>query len=282
MRNNQDRLGAPEAPKHSETAPAAVAQQGAEFSFVAANDIVELPSKGEFYPSGHPLRENPVVEVKQMTAKEEDILLNQSYLKQGITVEKLLESLVLTNGFNLDDLLIGDKNAILTQIRRSAYGDEYPVETVCRSCMTKAQIAFDLEQCVLEKPTILLEGVEKTERNTFVYTASKTKAKIEIKLLTSNDEKQIAARGEKYRKHNVEFSPTLETYKALIVSVNDNPALVASYVENMPLRDAKRLKEVFKAAQPGVDLRGSYKCGNCGTEVEMDLPINFRFLWPDL
>lgn len=283
MRNNQDRLGAAiEAPKDSETAPAAVAQQGADFSFVATNDIIELPSKGEFYPAGHSLRENPVVEVKQMTAKEEDILLNQSYLKQGITVEKLLESLVLAKGFNLDDLLLGDKNAILTQIRRSAYGDEYPVEAVCRSCMTKAETTFDLEECVHDKPSKLLGGVEKTEKNTFTFIAPKTKAKIEIRLLTSGDEKAIAERGIKYKKHNVEFSETLELYKTLIVSVNDNPALVSSYVENMPLKDAKFLKEVFKTAQPGIELRGQFTCNNCNTEVEMDLPINFRFLWPDL
>ena len=106
--------------------------------------------------------------------------------------------------------------------------------------------------------------------------------KIEIKLLTSGDEKTVAARATNYKKHNIEFSEALELYKTLIVSVNDSPALVSSYVENMPLRDAKFLKEVFKAAQPGIDLRGQFTCSNCNAEVEMDLPINFRFLWPDL
>ena len=282
MRNNQDRLGAPEAPQTSPEPAPAIAQQGADFSFVAANDIVELPSGGEFYPEGHTLRTNPVVEVRQMTAKEEDILLNQSYIKQGVVVDKLLKSLVVTAGFNLDDLLIGDKNAILTQIRRSAYGDEYPVEAICRSCMTKTDVVFDLEECVSNKPLTLIEGVERTEKNTFTFIAPKTKAKIEMRFLTAADEKTLAEKEKKYKKHNVDFSASLETYKLLIVSVNDNPTLVGSYVENMPLQDAKKLKDVMKTIQPGVDMKGEFTCPSCNTEVEMDLPINFRFLWPDI
>jgi len=282
MRNNQDRLGAPEAPKQSPEPAPAMAQQVADFSFVAANDIVELPSGGEFYPEGHPLRESPLVEVKQMTAKEEDILLNQSYLKQGTVVEKLLESLVVTKNYNIDDLLIADKNAVLTQIRRSAYGDEYPVETVCRSCMTKGEQVFDLEECVKHKPLTLIDGVERTENNTFVYTAPKTKAKVEVRFLTSADEKALADKEKKYKKHNIDFSSSLETYKLIIVSVNDSPNLVSSYVENMPLKDSKHLKTVLKEIQPGVEMKGNYVCKNCGTEAEIELPINFRFLWPDI
>ena len=282
MRNNQDRLGAPEVPQTSPEPAPAMAQQGADFSFVAANDIVELPSGGEFYPEGHPLRKNPTVEVRQMTAKEEDILLNQSYLKQGVVVEKLLRSLIVTKDFDLDDLLIGDKNAILTQVRRSAYGDEYPVEAVCRSCMKKTEVTFDLEECVRNKPLALSEGVEATGKGTFAFTAPKTKAKIEIRFLTGKDEKALADKEKKYKKHNVDFSASLETYRLVIVSVNDNPALVGTYVENMPLRDAKKLKEVMKDIQPGVEMKGDFACPSCDTEVEMDLPINFRFLWPDI
>jgi hypothetical protein len=282
MRNNQDRLGATEVPQTSPEPAPAMAQQGADFSFVAANDIVELPSGGEFYPEDHPLRKNPTVEVRQMTAKEEDILLNQSYIKQGTVVEKLLHSLIVTKNFDLDDLLVGDKNAILTQIRRSAYGDEYPVEAVCRSCMKKAEVTFDLEECVRNKPLTLSEGVEATGKGTFTFTAPKTKAKIEIRFLTGKDEKALADKEKKYKKHNVDFSASLETYRLVIVSVNDNPALVGSYIENMPLRDAKKLKEVMKDIQPGVEMKGDFVCPSCDTEVEMDLPINFRFLWPDI
>ena len=282
MRNNQDRLGAPEVPQTSPEPAPAMAQQGADFSFVAANDIVELPSGGEFYPEDHPLRKNPTIEIRQMTAKEEDILLNQSYIKQGTVVEKLLHSLIVTKDFDLDDLLVGDKNAILTQIRRSAYGDEYPVEAVCRSCMKKTEVTFDLEECVRNKPLTLSEGVEATGKGTFAFTAPKTKAKIEIRFLTGKDEKALADKEKKYKKHNVDFSASLETYRLVIVSVNDNPALVGSYIENMPLRDAKKLKEVMKDIQPGVEMKGDFVCPSCDTEVEMDLPINFRFLWPDI
>jgi len=281
MRNNQDRLGAPETPETSDAAPV-LAQQGADFSFVAANDIVELPSKGEFYPQGHPLKDNPVVEVKQMTAKEEDILMNQSYLKQGVVVERLLQSLVLANGFNIDDLLIGDKNAILTQVRRSAYGDEYPVETVCRSCYSPISKTFDLEECVRHKHLVLPEGVERTENNTFKFTAPGSKALVELRFLTSADEKTLSEKEKKYKKHNIDFSLALETYKLLILSVNNNPTLVGQYVDQMPLKDSKYIRNLLKDMQPGIEMKGEYECDNCNSGGEIDLPINFRFLWPDL
>lgn len=280
MRNNQDRLGAPEVPNTSEPAPA-LTQQGADFSFVAANDIVELPSGGEQYPEGHSLRNNPRVEIKQMTAKEEDILLNESYIKQGVVVEKLLQSLIVDKSLNLDDLLIGDKNAILVQVRRSAYGDEYPVQMVCRNCGKPGEQTFILEDCVRPRGVNLIDGVKTTDRGTYEVTMPKSKAVVEFKLLTQRDEKDLAEKEKKYAKHNVQYSATLEAYKALIVSVNGQTNLIDQYLENMPLQDSRMFKKIIKEVPPNVELIGTYECGSCGSQNETELPINFRFFWPD-
>lgn len=280
MRNNQDRMGAPTAPIAAEAAPAIV-QQGADFSFIAANDIVELPSGGTHYPEGHPLRVNPRVEVKQMTAKEEDILLNQSYIKSGVVIDKLLSALVTTADFPLDDLLIGDKNAIIVQIRRSAYGDDYPAQVLCKSCYKQTEKVFDLAECVYNKPLSITEGTAQTERGTFITTMPQSKVQVEFRLLSSHDEKALAKKEEKYKKHNLDFSSTLEAFRLSMVAVNGQEGLVNKYLENMPVRDSRHFKQIIKDLPPGVEMRGSFECESCGSQSEIELPINFRFLWPD-
>ena len=95
-----------------------------EFKF--PTEVVDLPSKGLLYPEDHPLASGQV-EIKYMTAKEEDILTNQNYLAKGIVVDKLLQSMVVTK-FSYNDLLLGDKNAILVAARVLGYGKDYEFE----------------------------------------------------------------------------------------------------------------------------------------------------------
>ena len=91
--------------------------------FKIPTEMVELPSKGLLYPEGHPLAEGKI-EMKYMTAREEDILTNQNYIRQGIVIDKLLQSLIMTK-FDYNDLLIGDKDAIMMAARILGYGKDY-------------------------------------------------------------------------------------------------------------------------------------------------------------
>src|SRR5436189_3102036 len=85
---------------------------------------LDLPSKGFVYPEGHPLSQG-TVELKIPSAKEEDILTNSSFIQQGIVFDKLIDSVLVSPKINIDDLVIGDKDAILLAIRILAYGSEY-------------------------------------------------------------------------------------------------------------------------------------------------------------
>ena len=87
------------------------------------SEEVTLPSKGLLYPEGHPLRSG-IIEMKYMTAKEEDILTNQNYIKNGTVIDKLLEALVVDNT-SISDILVGDKNALLVASRILGYGADY-------------------------------------------------------------------------------------------------------------------------------------------------------------
>ena len=106
----------------------------ASLSYVTPTEFVELPSRGQFYSTDHPLYEKDVIEMRYMTAKDEDILTSPALLKKGVAIDRLLQNLVVDKNINPNNLLIGDKNALLLAARISGYGEEYPVVLQCNSC----------------------------------------------------------------------------------------------------------------------------------------------------
>ena len=90
------------------------------------SEEVTLPSKGLLYPEGHPLKKG-VIEMKYMSAKEEDILTNPNLIKNGTVIDKLLKSLIVTP-IDYNNLLLGDKNAVLVAARILGYGKDYTFE----------------------------------------------------------------------------------------------------------------------------------------------------------
>ena len=91
------------------------------------SEVIDLPSEGKLYPEGHPLKDGKI-EIKYMTAKEEDILTSQNLIKKGVVIDRLIDSLILTDGVKQDDLVLGDKNAVMVAARILAYGPEYACE----------------------------------------------------------------------------------------------------------------------------------------------------------
>ena len=128
---------------YSNLSSPAPTQQTGQLNFVLPTEFVELPSKGKFYKEGHPLRNQQTVEIKQMTAKEEDILTSQSLLKQGVAIDRFIQS-ILVQDIDVDSLLVGDKNAILIAARMSGYGDTYETGVTCPACGTVSEIPVSL------------------------------------------------------------------------------------------------------------------------------------------
>ena len=240
-----------------------------EFKF--PTEVVDLPSKGLLYPEDHPLASGQV-EIKYMTAKEEDILTNQNYLAKGIVVDKLLESLVVTE-FDFNDLLVGDKNAILIAARVLGYGKDYEFEYGG------------------EKETVDLSLVENKEinetlfagrKNEFTYELPNTGTVLTFKLLTQADQSKIDQElaGLKKIKKNESFEVSTRL-KHMITSVNGDASnkTVRSFVDNAFLaRDAREFRKYVEKIQPDIDLR-FYPDG--GPEGGVDIPIGISFLWPD-
>ena len=238
-----------------------------EFKF--PTEMVELPSKGLLYPEGNPLREGKV-EMKYMTAKEEDILTNQSYIKQGIVLDKLLQSLIVTK-INYNDLIVGDKNALMVASRVLGYGKDY-------------DFVYDGESYVIDLSTIenkpfdeslITEGV-----NEFSYTLPNSGINLTFKILTAGDDKKIDAELAGLKKINKDSSPELSTrLKYIITSIEgDREAkTVREFIDNHLLaRDSRLLREYIRQVQPDVDLIFTTNSGE-----EVAIPINLSFFWPD-
>ena len=232
-------------------------------------EVIELPSKGLVYPKDNPLSSGKV-EIKYMTAKEEDILTNQSYIQKGNVLDKLLESVLVTK-INIDDLIIGDKNALLIATRILGYGNDYEVEVNGE----KENIDLsELENREFDGST-LIEGT-----NEFAFDLPHSKTPITYKVITGRDEKKIERELAGLKKINKNSSPDLSTrLKYIITSVNgsDDTKDIRNFVDNFLLaRDSRALREHIRETQPDVDLNVVL-----GSGEEVKVPIGLNFFWPD-
>jgi hypothetical protein len=239
-----------------------------EFKF--PTEIVELPSKGLVYPEGSLLAEGKI-EMKYMTAKEEDILTNQAYIKQGTVLDKLLQSLIVSK-INYDDLIVGDKNALFIAARILGYGKDYTFS------YNGEEITVDLSSLNNKSfnESLVTKGL-----NEFHFTLPSSQTKITFKILTSGDDKKIDAEITGLKKINKDVSPELSTrLKYIITSVNGDKdeKTIREFVDNYLLaRDSRALREYIKQIQPDVDLTYITDGGE-----EVTIPINLNFFWPDI
>ena len=239
-----------------------------EFKF--PTEEVDLPSKGLIYLKDNPLSSGKV-EMKYMTAREEDILSNQSYIQKGIVLDKLLKSLIVEKNINIDDLIVGDKNALLIASRVLGYGKDYEVNIGGND--------YVLDMSTLEHKEIdfstILEG-----KNEFNYTLESTGIPISYQLLTGKIEKEIEREITGLKKLNKENSPELTTrLKHMITSIDgsEDKKDIRNFVDNHLLaKDSRAFREHIKQTQPDVNL--SYILDN-GKEVVV--PIGLNFFWPD-
>jgi hypothetical protein len=239
--------------------------------FKLPTETIELPSKGLLYPSDSPLSSG-TIEMKYMTAREEDILTNQSYIQNGTVLDKLLQSLIVTK-INYDDLLIGDKNAIMIAARILGYGKDY------KFIYRGEEETVDLTK-IENSP--LHEELQKATSNEFTFTLPGSGNVITFKLLTHGDEKKIEQELKGLSKINKNNSSTITTrLKHQILSVNgetEKPK-IREFVDNYLLaQDSRALRERIKELSPDVDLTFFPENG----DNRVDIPIGLNFFWPDL
>ena len=238
-------------------------------------EVVDLPSQGLLYPKDSPLSSGKI-EVKYMTAKEEDILTSANLIKKGIVVEKLIESLVVDKSIDIDTILVGDKNAILIASRILAYGKKYEVEIDGQTVEVDLTTLKDKE---VDK-SVFTKGV-----NEFEFELPATKRKLTFKLLTSGDEKSIDTEIKGYEKIGDGIGYDLTTrLKNMILSIDGDTkrASINSFVDNEFLsRDSLAFRTYANKIMPDVDMTSEY-IDEDGEEKEFTVPMTVQFLWPTI
>ena len=238
--------------------------------FTLPTETIELPSKGLLYPKDSELAKG-TIEMKYMTAREEDILTNQSYISKGTVIDKLMKALIISK-INYDQLLLGDKNAIMVAARVLGYGSNYDF------IYNKENYTVDLSKIENKK---LDEKLFKSNTNEFDFTLPHSGNKVTFKLLTHKDENDISRELDGLKKINKDSSSELTTrLKYLIQSINGEKEKkdIRDFVDNYLLaRDSRALREYIKEIQPDVDLTFFPE----GNESSVSVPIGVNFFWPD-
>ena len=219
--------------------------------------------------------------MKYMTAKEEDILTNQNYIKNGTAIDKLLKSLIATPNVKFENLLLGDKNAIMVAARILGYGAEYEVKRIHPETGEESIGVIDLTK-VNDK--LIDEKLIVNGKNEFEFTLPMSKIKITFKLLTQGDDRKIEREIEGLKKINKQVSENVVRFKHMITSLNGDydTKSIRDFVEtNLLARDARALRKHITEVQPGIDMSVEVEFKDGYIESGVMLPINLNFFWPD-
>jgi hypothetical protein len=281
-RNNAGRLKPPR-PDFDSSTPTNLTNDTEDlFSFVNPTEFVELPSRGQFYPEDHPLHNIDTIEIKHMTAKEEDILTSETLLKKGVAINRMVDSLIVDKNIQVRKLLLGDKNAILIAARITGFGPDYAVNTTCPSCYEKADNLFNLNEIVEADVTEMPSEVEVVENGLFALELPISKVRLTVKLLTAADEERLVQATSAKKKFKKESSVITDLLKAIVVAANDHTdrQTIDKFVEMIPLQDVSYLRRKYEKVKPDMDIKFDFECPACSFVGKVVMPMTAEFFWP--
>jgi len=236
-------------------------------------EVIDLPSKGHFYSKDSPLSSGQL-EIKYMTAREEDILTSVNLIQKGLAIDKLLESLIVNKDINIKDILIGDKNAIMIASRVLGYGKEYVVD------VEGEELTIDLT--TLKDKEIDLSKYEKG-KNEFTFTLPNSKRNITFKILTWGDDDSIEKELEALEKVGSEIKSEMTTrLKKRITSVDGDTtqSVINNFVDNEFLSvDSLAFRQHSEEITPDIDMTYTFT-SILGDEKEIVVPMTTQFFWP--
>ena len=238
-------------------------------------EVIDLPSGGKVYPKDSPLAEGKL-ELKYMTTREEDILMSENLITQGVVIDKLLDSLIVTQGVKQEQLVLGDKNAVLVAARILAYGPHYTCEVANPNNLEqKIEHTFDLTECPFKEA---VDGVD-YDNNSFDYETPIGKNKIKFKLLTGVEEKLIEKDLEQSKKvgYNSGITTRLR-YTITEVDGDNKQDTISTFSQNMLARDSMALRNYIEQISPDIDLTSEIQIG--GEAVSVSIPLTVEFFWP--
>jgi len=283
-RNNTRRTGSTPKKETQEVTPA---PPTSVLDFVNPTEHVALPSGGRFYDEDHPLYGQDTVEIRFMTAKDEDILTSQSLLKNGTALEKLMQNILVDKRISPSTLLVGDRSAILIAARATGYGQQYKTNVTCPSCQETSAFSFDITEFETfegDRDEQEALGVAPTPDNTYTVKLPLTTVTAEFRLLTGADEIAMTKGIQKRRnKSSIDGSLSTQFIRAVTsLSGETDRETIKKFSLLMPASDARHLRAAIRSVTPRVDLTQNFECPECGHEQDMEVPLTANFFWPDI
>ena len=249
--------------------------------FTVPRDFVMLPSKGMIYPSDSPLHNLEELEVRHLTAADEDILTSRSLLRSGTAIDTLLDNVIINKSIKAEELISGDKNAIMTFLRITGYGPEYNIEISCPDCNEDVKNEFDLR--LLNMKMLDTDPIAEGQ-NRFSFDMP-SGINVHFKFLTSKEDKIISDEQDKIKKmtnspldHNI---TTRFKYQLISVNGNEDRSFINNFINVMNVRDSRAFRKYFEEIEPDVIMKQDFNCPQCGHRGEVDIPVTVDFFWPD-
>ncbi len=257
-----------------------------EFGLEIPVENVPLPSKGVVYPPDHPLHMQETVQIRAMTAKEEDILTSKALIKKGTVITELIRSCLIDKRIDPNDMILGDRNALMVSLRITGYGSDYAVEVGCPACGERSKQAFNLAELPINR---LQEAPVAEGSNVFEVIMPKTRdtdpdLKIRYRHMTGQDEQHITQMQERKKKQGFQTDNLITTrYQQQIIAVNDitDKTKIQMFIQRMPTKYSMALRKAMDANEPGVQMKQHMQCPACFEESEVSMPLGASFFWPD-
>jgi hypothetical protein len=252
-----------------------------DFGFEVPVETVPLPSRGVTYPADSPMHGKETVNIRAMTAREEDILTSKALIKKGTVISELLKSCIAEEGFDADIALTGDRNALMVALRITGYGSEYKVEVDCPACGQRSKQGFDLASLPIKRLEIAPVAVG---ANLFEAKLPVTKKSVRWKFLTGVEEREISQMTERKKKQgqlNDNLVTTRLTYSIASIEGITDKTKIGFFIRNMPARDSLFLRKLIDKNEPGIDMKSWMDCPSCLESSEVKLPLGASFFWPD-
>ena len=214
-------------------------------------------------------------------------MTSESLIKKGVVVDRLVQSVLIDKSIKVQDLLLGDKNAIIIAARITGYGADYAVDVSCQSCGSRNEKNYNLDDISLIKNLDNIDlgalGVEISDQGTFFMELPATNAMVELRLMNGRDEERLTNLRKKRKKLKLEEANLTDNLKSIIVSVNndDDRTVINEFVQSLPSTDAKHMRSVYQDLVPRIELKTFFECDECDFAKEVNVPITVQFFWPE-
>jgi hypothetical protein len=272
----------------SEAVPGVPVMNAAEaarqkFGFDLVVHSVPLPSRGLVYPP-EVLGGAEEIDIKAMSAREEDILMNQNFLNKGTVITELIKSCVMDKRIDVNSLISGDRNALMVAVRITGYTAEYTPQITCAGCQSKQDFVVDLQSLKIKE--LDLEHLQQVApgQNAFNFTLPTIKKVVTFKFLTGQDEERILQDIQAKKKRGITAESPVTTKlmnSILAVDGNTDRNFINQFCQLIPAMDSLAFRKEIDENEPTIDMKTEFNCPNCGYQEVLGIPIGASFFWPN-